>query len=75
MSAERGVGARVLRWGAWCVAVILSAAAGTVAWARGVEGKDPSFRNDVLPILSKAGCNGGGCHGKAAGQNGLTLPG
>ena len=32
-----------------------------------------SFRRDVLPILSKAGCNSGGCHGKAEGQNGFKL--
>jgi len=73
MSVSRGIGTRALRWGAWCVAVILSAAAGTVAWARGAEGKDPSFRNDVLPILSKAGCNGGGCHGALAGKGGFRL--
>ena len=32
-----------------------------------------SFRFDVLPILTKAGCNSGGCHGKAEGQNGFKL--
>jgi hypothetical protein len=32
-----------------------------------------SFRNQVLPILTKAGCNTGGCHGKASGQNGFKL--
>jgi len=32
-----------------------------------------SFRNDVIPILTKAGCNSGGCHGKAEGQNGFQL--
>lgn len=31
------------------------------------------FRNDVLPLLSKTGCNSGGCHGKASGQNGFKL--
>jgi hypothetical protein len=33
----------------------------------------PSFRNNVQPVLSKAGCNAGACHGAAAGQNGLRL--
>ncbi len=33
----------------------------------------PSFRNDVLPILSKAGCNSGPCHGALAGKNGFRL--
>tara|TARA_R110002096_G_scaffold169222_1_gene340748 strand:+ start:13943 stop:16114 length:2172 start_codon:yes stop_codon:yes gene_type:complete len=32
-----------------------------------------SFRNDVLPILSGAGCNAGGCHAKQGGQNGFHL--
>jgi hypothetical protein len=31
------------------------------------------FANDVVPLLSKLGCNSGGCHGKAAGQNGFKL--
>ncbi len=31
------------------------------------------FGNQVVPIFTKAGCNGGGCHGKAAGQNGFRL--
>lgn len=32
-----------------------------------------SFRNEVIPILTKSGCNSGGCHGKAEGQNGFKL--
>ena len=32
-----------------------------------------SFQREVVPILSKAGCNSGGCHGKAEGQNGFKL--
>ncbi|QDU98384.1 Bacterial Ig-like domain (group 2) [Lignipirellula cremea] len=32
-----------------------------------------SFRNEVMPILTKAKCNSGGCHGKAEGQNGFKL--
>ncbi|HMC28300.1 MAG TPA: c-type cytochrome domain-containing protein, partial [Verrucomicrobiae bacterium] len=32
-----------------------------------------SFINDVLPVLSKAGCNSGSCHAKAEGQNGFKL--
>jgi hypothetical protein len=32
-----------------------------------------SFGNDVIPILTKATCNSGGCHGKAEGQNGFKL--
>ncbi len=41
---------------------------------RGIAVPSPiSFRRDVIPILSKAGCNSGGCHGKAGGQNGFKL--
>src|SRR5262245_47650908 len=32
-----------------------------------------SFASDILPILTKAGCNAGGCHGKAEGQAGFKL--
>ncbi len=32
-----------------------------------------SFRKHIIPILSKAGCNAGGCHGKAEGQQGFKL--
>ena len=32
-----------------------------------------SFRNDVLPVMTKIGCNSGPCHGAAAGKNGFKL--
>jgi hypothetical protein len=32
-----------------------------------------TFADDVLPILTKAGCNSGRCHGKAEGQHGFKL--
>jgi hypothetical protein len=32
-----------------------------------------SFPNQVVPILTKLGCNTGGCHGKQHGQNGFKL--
>lgn len=32
-----------------------------------------SFRNDVVPIFSKTGCNAGSCHGAARGQDGFQL--
>jgi len=31
------------------------------------------FSTDIVPILTRLGCNGGGCHGKASGQNGFKL--
>lgn len=33
----------------------------------------PSFSNHVIPVLTKAGCNSGACHGAAAGKNGFKL--
>ncbi len=32
-----------------------------------------SFRNHVLPVLAKAGCNSGACHGALAGKGGFRL--
>jgi len=32
-----------------------------------------NFPNEIVPIFTKLGCNGGGCHGKASGQNGFKL--
>lgn len=38
-----------------------------------VAAAEPSFRNDVLPVLTKQGCNSGGCHGALAGKGGFRL--
>ena len=32
-----------------------------------------SYRNDIAPLLSKAGCNTGACHGNASGKGGFRL--
>ena len=32
-----------------------------------------NFANDIVPLLTRAGCNSGGCHGKQAGRNGFKL--
>ncbi len=32
-----------------------------------------NFENEIVPIFTKLGCNAGGCHGKADGQNGFRL--
>jgi hypothetical protein len=39
------------------------------------HGEEPtvSFENDVLPILTRAGCMAGACHAKSDGQNGFQL--
>ncbi len=36
-------------------------------------GPTVSFENDVLPVITKAGCVAGSCHAKADGQNGFQL--
>lgn len=37
------------------------------------ESQSVSFPGQVVPVFTKFGCNGGGCHGKIAGQNGFRL--
>lgn len=32
-----------------------------------------SFRNHVIPVLTRLGCNSGACHGSASGKNGFKL--
>jgi hypothetical protein len=32
-----------------------------------------SFRNHIIPVLTKVGCNSGACHGALAGKGGLKL--
>ncbi|MFN7945703.1 MAG: DUF1553 domain-containing protein [Blastocatellia bacterium] len=32
-----------------------------------------NFRNHVIPVLTRLGCNSGACHGAAAGKNGFKL--
>jgi hypothetical protein len=32
-----------------------------------------NFGNQIVPIFTKLGCNSGGCHGKASGQNGFKI--
>ncbi len=38
-----------------------------------VNAQAPAYFADVVPLLTKLGCNGGGCHGKAGGQNHFAL--
>lgn len=45
----------------------------TAAEATGSPAKSISFRNEVMPILTRHGCNGGGCHGKSTGRGGFQL--
>lgn len=54
--------------------VALSIAIAAVVFACPVFAADaPSYLHEVVPVLTKAGCNQGSCHGKGAGQNGFKL--
>ena len=59
--------------------VLLLAAVSTLSGAAKIEQKPvapvktPSFRLDVMPVLFRAGCNTGGCHGAASGKDGFHL--
>ncbi len=37
------------------------------------SGRSVDFKTELVPLLSRLGCNSGGCHGKASGQNGFKL--
>jgi hypothetical protein len=37
------------------------------------SGRAVDFQREIVPLLSRMGCNAGGCHGKASGQNGFKL--
>ncbi|MCA1594847.1 MAG: DUF1553 domain-containing protein [Chloroflexi bacterium] len=40
---------------------------------KSVSPQPVSFVRDVMPVISKAGCNAGTCHGSAKGKNGFKL--
>jgi hypothetical protein len=44
-----------------------------VTVTRAAQADPLRFRNDVLPVLTKAGCNSGKCHGAASGKDGFRL--
>ena len=59
-------------------AVITASADGQRATAKikvvkATEPFTPSFRNHVIPMMTKVGCNSGACHGALAGKGGLKL--
>src|SRR5215472_18134522 len=51
----------------------LSTLALILAPAADKEAPGWSFRNHVIPALTRAGCNSGACHGALAGKGGLKL--
>src|SRR3954466_319954 len=48
----------------------LAALASPVASA---PAEGPSFRHEIIPLLTRSGCNSGACHGALAGKGGLKL--
>ncbi|MEY2788062.1 MAG: hypothetical protein RLZZ34_1205, partial [Verrucomicrobiota bacterium] len=71
LAAREGLGSlfgRARVWRSWATVLLI-----LCAWAVARADESVSFRNEVLPILSKAGCNGGGCHGALAGKGGFRL--
>ena len=46
---------------------------GTVDAAETPAAPQIHFGTDIVPLLTRLGCNSGGCHGKATGQNGFKL--
>src|SRR6185436_9173350 len=45
----------------------------TVSVERAEREQPINFTNEIVPIMSKLGCNSGACHGKSTGQNGFRL--
>jgi hypothetical protein len=56
-------------------AATISAGAARISVTVEKSGQNPliSFRNDIVPILTRNECNTGGCHAKTGGQNGFHL--
>ncbi|MEI6233959.1 MAG: S-layer protein, partial [Planctomycetota bacterium] len=57
----------------WAVGVSSAIAAEPSSPSETAASVPVSFVNDVVPTMTKVGCNAGGCHGKATGQNGFKL--
>lgn len=51
------------KW-AWSAALLLAA---------GTSGGEIDFDTEIIPVLTRAGCNAGSCHGAAAGRGGFHL--
>ena len=67
------VGKSPLRW-VWVLGVLLFASLWSDPTCGGEPESSVSFNHEIVPILTKAGCNAGACHAKAGGgQNGFQL--
>src|SRR5688500_10985220 len=54
-------------------AIVLLCAALVGPASRAGELRPVSFRNEVMAVLSKSGCNAGACHGNKSGKGGFKL--
>src|SRR5437763_14344038 len=55
-----------------CAAPVLAALA-ALALPRPAPAAPVRFRNEVMAVLSRAGCNSGACHGNLNGKGGFKL--
>lgn len=59
--------------GRWIFAILLVSQIAQAANPPPEPTDAPSFRQDIIPLLTRYGCNAGNCHGKIPGQNGFRL--
>lgn len=45
----------------------------TITVQNAADASEWSFANEIVPVLTKAGCNSGGCHGSPSGRGGFRL--
>lgn len=57
----------------WLVVAVLAISACPLRGGEPVSAKPLSFVRDVVPVLTKAGCNSGACHGSFQGRGGFRL--
>jgi len=70
---EIGSAHRRLLW-SWALSLLVTLLVASCAVPpRTARAADLTFRNDVMPVLSKAGCNLGVCHGNQNGKGGFKL--
>jgi hypothetical protein len=71
---EAGGYLRPIGPGVFTVRATFEGASGAARITVGLRSPRPwDFAQDIVPIFSRLGCNAGGCHGKATGQNGFHL--
>src|ERR1041385_476903 len=57
----------------WCLVCCEVFAQATIGATPSPHSTAVSFRNDVMAVISKAGCNAGTCHGNKNGKGGFKL--